>query len=164
MLKNINTKQRGFTLVELLIVIVVIAILAAISIIAYNGITNRGKASSAQSLASQISKKAESWNTIQSGYPTYCNFVSSETNTSGSPTGVGKAGCTSNASPVAGPSEAKIDDPSKVRTNATADESAVQYQLCNTGKGAKVLWAGGGQTGTITLGDTTAGTCSATGS
>ena len=70
MLKNINTKQRGFTLVELLIVIVVIAILAAISIIAYNGITNRGKASSAQSLASQISKKAESWNTIQGSYAT----------------------------------------------------------------------------------------------
>lgn len=34
-------KQRGFTIVELLIVIVVIAILAAISIVAYNGIQQR---------------------------------------------------------------------------------------------------------------------------
>ncbi len=33
--------QRGFTIVELLIVIVVIAILAAISIVAYTGIQNR---------------------------------------------------------------------------------------------------------------------------
>ncbi len=34
-------KQTGFTIVELLIVIVVIGILAAISIVAYNGIQNR---------------------------------------------------------------------------------------------------------------------------
>ena len=34
-------KQHGFTIVELLIVIVVIAILAAISIVAYNGIQQR---------------------------------------------------------------------------------------------------------------------------
>mgnify|MGYP006209457325 CR=1 FL=1 len=36
-------KQTGFTIVELLIVIVVIAILAAVSIVAYNGIQDRAK-------------------------------------------------------------------------------------------------------------------------
>jgi prepilin-type N-terminal cleavage/methylation domain-containing protein len=35
------TVKRGFTIVELLIVIVVIGILAAITIVAYNGIQNR---------------------------------------------------------------------------------------------------------------------------
>jgi prepilin-type N-terminal cleavage/methylation domain-containing protein len=49
--------KRGFTIVELLIVIVVIGILAAITIVAYNGISNRAKQSAAQSGVSQAYKK-----------------------------------------------------------------------------------------------------------
>jgi prepilin-type N-terminal cleavage/methylation domain-containing protein len=49
--------QKGFTIVELLIVVVVIAILAAISIVAYNGITNRAKVSAASSALNQAVKK-----------------------------------------------------------------------------------------------------------
>jgi len=47
----------GFTIVELLIVIVVIGILAGITIVAYNGVQNRAKAGAAQSAASQAAKK-----------------------------------------------------------------------------------------------------------
>ncbi len=50
-------KQSGFTIVELLIVVVVIAILAAITIVAYNGIQNRAKDSAALSNAQQVGKK-----------------------------------------------------------------------------------------------------------
>ena len=38
-----RTRQTGFTIVELLIVIVVIGILAAITIVAYNGIQTRAQ-------------------------------------------------------------------------------------------------------------------------
>ncbi len=53
--------RKGFTIVELLIVVVVIAILAAITIVAYNGIQNRAKASAAQSSAKQAYTKIQSY-------------------------------------------------------------------------------------------------------
>jgi len=54
------TKSRqGFTIVELLIVIVVIAILASITIVSYNGITKRAKDSAIQSALSQATQKLE---------------------------------------------------------------------------------------------------------
>lgn len=71
-LKNIKLNsqaQRGFTIVELLIVVVVIAILAAITIVSYNGITNRANGSSAKSAAANVQKKIELYATEESRYP-----------------------------------------------------------------------------------------------
>jgi prepilin-type N-terminal cleavage/methylation domain-containing protein len=50
-------QSSGFTIVELLIVIVVIAILATITIVAYNGIQERARASSVASALNQANKK-----------------------------------------------------------------------------------------------------------
>lgn len=65
-----QTKQKGFTIVELLIVVVIIAILAAITIVAYNGIQARANTSAAQSAANTVMKKLEAYNAINTGYPT----------------------------------------------------------------------------------------------
>ena len=81
---NTKIKQSGFTIVELLIVIVVIAILAAISIVAYNGIQQRGKASAAEAMASNIAKKSEIYNTepTTTGYPATFSALTSPTTAS----------------------------------------------------------------------------------
>lgn len=57
--RRVGASSRGFTIVELLIVVVVIAILAAITIISYNGISNRAKESAVLSDASQAYKKVK---------------------------------------------------------------------------------------------------------
>lgn len=51
-----NAHQKGFTIVELLIVIVVIAILAAISVVAYNGVQTRAKNAKRDNDLTQLEK------------------------------------------------------------------------------------------------------------
>ncbi len=54
-------RQTGFTIVELLIVIVVIAILAAISIVAYNGIQARAKLTQQVAEVDRVGKAIQLW-------------------------------------------------------------------------------------------------------
>jgi prepilin-type N-terminal cleavage/methylation domain-containing protein len=61
--------RRGFTIVELLIVIVVIGILATITIVAFNGVQNRAQAIASQSALSQASKKLAAYLVDSMTYP-----------------------------------------------------------------------------------------------
>ncbi len=62
-------KQTGFTIVELLIVIVVIAILAAITIVAYNGIQNRANDSAVESDVATVAQKVKLYQIDNGAYP-----------------------------------------------------------------------------------------------
>ena len=64
-----ENKQKGFTIVELLIVVVVIAILAAITIVAYNGIQERANFASAQSNLKSINTAVQSYHAVNGTYP-----------------------------------------------------------------------------------------------
>jgi prepilin-type N-terminal cleavage/methylation domain-containing protein len=66
---NLQTKQKGFTIVELLIVIVVIAILAAISIVAFTGIQQRGRDSERASDVGNISKALTTYTSDGNAWP-----------------------------------------------------------------------------------------------
>ena len=63
-------KSIGFTIVELLIVIVVIAILAAITIVAYNGIQDRANNATVRSDISAANKQLEIARIDLDHYPT----------------------------------------------------------------------------------------------
>jgi len=65
-----KTKSYGFTIVELLVVIVVIGILAAITIVSYTGISHKAKISSLQSDLSNSSKQLNLFQVEKSTYPT----------------------------------------------------------------------------------------------
>lgn len=47
--KNLGPSARGFTLVELLIVVVVVAISASVTIVAFNGVQQRARNASIES-------------------------------------------------------------------------------------------------------------------
>jgi prepilin-type N-terminal cleavage/methylation domain-containing protein len=62
-------QQSGFTIVELLIVIVVIGILAAITIVAYNGIQNRAYDAAVQSDIDNVVKELRLYEASNGYYP-----------------------------------------------------------------------------------------------
>ena len=62
--------NKGFTIIELLIVIVIIGILVAITAVSYTGLTNQAKAAQAKSNARNVKQVALACYAKEGAYPT----------------------------------------------------------------------------------------------
>lgn len=67
-------RQIGFTIVELLVVIVVIAILAAITVVGYNGIQTRSANTKTVSAVATYIKALRLYQTQEGRYPIHTNY------------------------------------------------------------------------------------------
>ena len=128
-LSNIKTNKAtsGFTIVELLIVIVVIGILAAITIVAYNGVQNRARTTEAQSSAKEVVNKAEVYaaDTGNGVYPTAAQLKAATT---------GTAVLSTKVNPL-------INGTTPAAAPASGTPTAISYATCGTSPnftGAKV--------------------------
>ena len=80
--------KRGFTIVELLVVIVVIGILAAITIVSYSGITARANTTKALSNAQAVQTVAEIYNADNGYFPGTVGAFATGSTTTKLPSGV----------------------------------------------------------------------------
>ncbi|MEI7917909.1 MAG: prepilin-type N-terminal cleavage/methylation domain-containing protein [Candidatus Saccharibacteria bacterium] len=92
-------KNRGFTIVELLVVIVVIGILAAITIVSYTGISQRATVASLQSDLTNASNILKLDQVVGSGYPASLAAANSGKGVKSSPGTTLRYGFNNNVSP-----------------------------------------------------------------
>jgi len=120
---------KGFTVIELLLVLVIIAILTIISAVTYRSVQARSRSSTASSMAQMVAKKSESWYSATGTYPTYTQLSSGKINVADAT--------------LTGPAEARITDAATILLNASTTEPAhekhVAYKPCVAG-GAQVEW------------------------
>ncbi|MAU34151.1 hypothetical protein CMN23_03440 [Candidatus Saccharibacteria bacterium] len=168
-----QTSRSGFTIVELLIVIVVIAILAAITIVAYNGIQNQAKSAAAQATAKQALTKIQTY-AVQNADQYPATLAAAGLTNAGSTTYQYRVDNSANpktfcltattdntsyyvshatTSPTAGACSGHAVNGGEVitnlaRVNPSASSAIAWYPVVNTGVGTSLVVSSGGPTDT----------------
>lgn len=146
-LQNKLLRNKGFTVVELLVVIVVIAVLASIMLVSYTGVQNQSKSEAAKANAASVKKVAEAYYNARNAYPTQvAHFI---TTFSTMPSNI--LLITSGALTEANGKESIL-----YRTTASANGACIMYwdYAPLSGSAGIVVFA--------LLGNATSGTCNAT--
>ena len=130
-----DNKQPGFTIVELLIVIVVIAILAAITIVAYNGIQDRATYTKYNGSITQVKKALDLYYAENDKYPIVTSFQYYCAN----PTTFLSEIKTSSIAPASCKDVDTNYDSYAYRTNGTGSEYKLIYIRPAMSEGAKTL-------------------------
>src|SRR2546430_17534211 len=71
---SLNRKQSGFTIVELLIVIIVIGILAALVLVTFTGVQQKARNTERQTDIKAVASHLEVYNAQNGFYPTFANI------------------------------------------------------------------------------------------
>lgn len=140
-MKHKRSTASGFTIVELLIVVVIIAILAAITIAAYSGIQSRARNSAALTTANTFIKKVHTYYSLKGSYPATTTTV---------------------ATTLATYTESSLGSANIAfgTPTATTGANTIKVELCGSGAGVKVTpfdyTTGLLSTNVTTIGDGTA--------
>lgn len=133
-------KQKGFTIVELLVVIVVVAILAAISVVAYTGIQDRAKYTEALSNLKSIDKAIGLYHAQNGYYPivtTWSYYCSYQSTPSDFIPGLDEVVESIPAAPCTGATNS--DDTWLYKSDVTGDNYKLLYLRANVSSGFRNL-------------------------